>query len=595
VILRQIFTLLENQHLTTQLRTFNADLEQIVVRRTVQLQALHQLTKAVHRTRLVDEVIEAALKHTRQALPTDAIVLQLVGNGASKIEPLPSRTLHQGLEEWPQILDFIDHLPLVSEVHVSMLPDDIHAGCYLRAPLLWQTRPIGMIGVLRWEGGFEGTEPDLLESIGLEVGTAYENARLYAVAVEAADRDPVTGLYNHRAVHQRLDLEFQRATVQDLALAVIMMDLNNFKLFNDTYGHPIGDQVLKRVATVLREECRAQDILARYGGDEFIVLLPETDGATAMLVAQRLRERMSQEGFSRSGDERTIPVTLSFGIAAFPADATNRHELLTVADANLYAAKLSEEGIKGTTDLQRTQRELRNSEGSFDMLDAMVTAVDNKDRYTRRHSEDVTEYALWIADELRLSEETMRIIRVGGLLHDVGKIGVPEEILHKPGRLTEEEFEILKHHPHLGALIVAGVPGMENIIDAVRSHHERWDGKGYPDGLEGANIPFLGRLMAVADAFSAMTTSRPYRMGLELEEALREIVRNIGSQFDPTMSVAFLQSAQKRHPELTLGPEITRLQLPAVQLNHMLDQPDANSGHDAARPEPPMRPERRRQ
>src|SRR5207253_9219322 len=145
------------------------------------------------------------------------------------------------------------------------------------------------------------------------------------------------------------------------------------------------------------------------------------------------------------------------GIATYPQDANNRHELLTVADSNLYEAKQTDVGIRTSTDSQRANRQLR-SLASFDILDAMVTAVDNKDKYTRRHSEDVTEYALWIAEELGVSEETLRIVRIGGLLHDVGKIGVPDEILRKPGRLTPEEYEVLKRHPHLGSLIVGAVP-----------------------------------------------------------------------------------------------------------------------------------------
>jgi putative nucleotidyltransferase with HDIG domain len=208
----------------------------------------------------------------------------------------------------------------------------------------------------------------------------------------------------------------------------------------------------------------------------------------------------------------------------------------------------------GTTETQRAHRALR-TEGSFDVLDAMVTAVDNKDRYTRHHSEDVTEYALWIAEELGYSEGTQRVIRIGGLLHDVGKIGVPEDILRKPGKLSDEEYETMKRHTQLGTLIVGGVAGMESIIDIVRSHHERWDGKGYPDGLAGEDIPLLGRLLAVADAFSAMTTDRPYRRGLPWEVALSEIRKNIGTQFDPEMAKAFLATAAKgrramaRHPD----------------------------------------------
>jgi putative nucleotidyltransferase with HDIG domain len=225
-----------------------------------------------------------------------------------------------------------------------------------------------------------------------------------------------------------------------------------------------------------------------------------------------------------------------------------------MADANLYTAKISEVGIMGTSDTQRSHRELR-TDGAFDVLEAMVTAVDNKDRYTRRHSEDVTEYAMWTAAEMGFSEETMRVIRIGALLHDVGKIGVPEDVLRKPGKLTDEEYEVMKRHPQLGALIVAGMPGMEAIVDIVRSHHERWDGKGYPDALAAENIPVLGRLLAVADAFSAMTTARPYRKGMDWDVAIEEIRKNISTQFDPEMAQAFIKAIRKRRPlELVPSP-----------------------------------------
>lgn len=562
VILRQVLTLLENQYLTTQLRSFNANLEQMVGRRTEQLTALHGLTKAVNNTLDIQQVLTAAAEHTQHALQADAVVLHVRDDSQAEQKAddfLPVAHV-RGLEAHPEAMERLRQQPVLDTVQIVSMslpitneatgtestPTHVETmSHWLRAPLSWQGLTIGMISVLRWKNGFGSTDAVMLESIGVEVGAAFENARQFAVALEAADHDSVTGLLNHRAVHQRLEAEFSRAKRQQSSLSVIMMDLNNFKLFNDTYGHPVGDQVLKRVAHVLETECRKFDILARYGGDEFIALLPDTDEPLAMVVAQRLRDRMGQEGFKGSGDERTIPVTLSFGVATYPDDGNHRHELLTIADANLYAAKNSEEGIRSSSATQRSSRELR-TDTSFEVLDAMVTAVDNKDRYTRRHSEDVTEYALWIAEELGLSEETMRVIRVGGLLHDVGKIGVPEDVLRKPGRLTAEEYELMKRHPQLGALMVASVPGMDAITDIVRSHHERWDGHGYPQELVGEDIPLLGRVLAVADAFSAMTTTRPYRQGMEWDIALAEIRANIGTQFDPHMAEAFLKAAAKR-------------------------------------------------
>jgi diguanylate cyclase (GGDEF)-like protein len=552
VIFRQVFTLLENQHLTLQLRSFTENLEHVVRRRTHQLTALQGLTRAVNSSREEAVVLEATAAHSREAFNADAVALWLLEGDTAVARPVSRLRLHQGLEAHPDVLPFLEAQPVSEQIEMRLLPTTLAAGerytsTLLCAPLRWQQQVIGAVGVIRWNDSFERSEPELLESIGIEAGTALENARRYTAALEAADRDSVTDLLNHRAIHQRLRGALQQARERREPLAVLMIDLDNFKLFNDTYGHLVGDQVLKRAAETLTAECGEGALIARYGGDEFLVALPGGDTEAALAVAMRLRDRMHADGFQRPGEERTVPITLSFGIAAFPEDSQDRHELLTLADANLYAAKQSDDRIKSTTDTQRTHRQLR-VESSFSVLDAMVTAVDNKDRYTRRHSEDVTDYALWIAEELGFSEETMRTLRIAGLLHDVGKIGVPDEILRKPGRLSAEEWEVMKRHPHLGALIIGGVPGMEAILPAVRSHHERWDGQGYPDSLSGEEIPLLGRVLAVADAVSAMTTDRPYRKGIEWELALREIKAGIGTQFDPTLARAFLRAAARHHP-----------------------------------------------
>jgi diguanylate cyclase (GGDEF)-like protein/putative nucleotidyltransferase with HDIG domain len=554
VIAGEVLNLLETQRWAVQMRSFNASLEQTVARRTEQLGALHLLTKAINNTLQVDQVLAATLSHTHQALQDDVVLIWLENRALD--DRARFHTFPDGaLDGRPGARKMLSELPLcraVETIDLSSFSDSqegLSDGHCLRAPLQWRGRSSGVIGVVRWDGAFDSTEQAMLESVGLEVGTALENARRFEAAQQAADQDSVTGLLNHRAIHQCLDSEFERLSGQNRSLSIIMMDLDNFKLFNDVHGHPVGDQVLKQVARVLKAECRKFDIVGRYGGDEFIAVLPDTDRETAVEVARHLHERTTQEGFLPPEDNRTIPVTLSFGVAAFPLDSTNRHELLTIADANLYAAKQSEERISSTSEAQHKRRELLSSEGSFDILDAMITAVDNKDRYTRQHSEDVTQYALWLAEELGYSEETMRVTRVGGLLHDVGKIGVPEDILRKPNRLSDIEFEAMKHHPRLGALIIGGVPGMEGIVDAVLYHHERWDGQGYPEGRVGEGIPLLGRILAVADAFSAMTTTRPYRKSLTWEAALEEIKTGAGSQFDPTMAAAFLSAADKHRPD----------------------------------------------
>ena len=562
VIVRQVLTLVENQRLAGDLRVFNETLEHSVAertgelnRRTRQIEALQELTRVVNNTLDPEQVIASAAEQAQRALLADAVQVRLSepndkgdsGDTTAAGAAPPRLRVHaqRGLEGRPEIAQVFEGLTLRDYVERVPLPASERESACLQAPLRWRQKPIGTISVVRWRGDFDDGDAALLESIGIEAGTALENARSYERALEAADNDSVTGLFNHRAIHQRLDTQLRRAGEQEKPVAVIMMDLNNFKLFNDTYGHPVGDSVLRRVAQALRDNCGPTDIVGRYGGDEFLAILPGSTAEEAGDLALRLRDGMGVEGFRRAGDERTIPITLSFGVAAFPDDSRSRHELLTIADANLYRAKNSDAGITNTSQEQRTNRALR-TDATFSIFDALVTAVDNKDRYTRRHSEDVAEYSLWIAEEMGLSEESLRLIRVGALLHDVGKIGVPDEVLRKPGRLTPEEYEVMQRHPRLGALLVGAVPGMEAILDIVRSHHERWDGQGYPDQLAGQAIPLLGRITAVADAVSAMTTARPYRKALDWSVALDQVRAGSGSQFDPAAARAFLRAAARR-------------------------------------------------
>lgn len=583
VMARQVFTLTENRFLTGQLSdqltynqeltgeltalneeinatnqelgALNSELEQRVEQRTKQVGALLELTQAVNLSLAVDDVLAAALHHTQQAMQTDAVMIWLREGIAPDTLGLP---VSRGLENQPEMLSLLRALPVHDQMERVRLDSENsetkgEAGC-LRAPIFWQQQLLGMVGVASLKLHIEPTDQELLRSIGLEIGTALTNASRHQAALDAADKDPLTGLHNHRAIHHLLDQALESDQTEGESVAVLMLDLNNFRMFNDTYGHPTGDLILKQVAAGLRDVCQSGGYAGRYGGDEFLLVLPFAGQSEAVAQAEQLRQRMMGEGFRRPGEERVVPIELSFGIAVFPEDSTNRHELLTVADSNLYAAKQSEGGIRASTEMQRSNRELR-ALGTFDVLDAMVTAVDNKDSYTRRHSEDVTEYALWTAEELGVSDESLRTIRMAGLLHDVGKIGVPDEILRKPGRLTQEEYEVMKRHPHLGALIVDAVMDNEQIVEGVRSHHERWDGKGYPDGTAGEATPFLGRLLAIADAFSAMTTDRPYRKGMDWEVALKEIEANVGTQFDPALTPAFLKAVRKRQkPQSAITP-----------------------------------------
>ncbi len=332
-------------------------------------------------------------------------------------------------------------------------------------------------------------------------------------ALARADRDPLTGLLNHRAFYRRLDEEAARTQRDGTGLAAVMLDLDNFKFFNNAYGHMIGDTVLKQVAERLSALCRPYDTLARFGGDEFALLLtigPDSGDAEAVaadLVA-RLQTSLGGLSFQPDGEASAIPLSVTLGSAQFPREAQDRTRLIALADERLRRSK---GGGETESPADRVRRSLARTVEGFSLLDALVTAVDNKDRYTARHSEDVMEGGLLIARKLALNEDEQNTIALAALLHDVGKIGVPDAILRKPGRLTDEEFDAVKQHPQMGAIMVSSVAGLEETLPAVRHHHERWDGQGYPAGLRGTEIPPMARLLAVADAFSAMTTDRPYR------------------------------------------------------------------------------------
>jgi len=369
-----------------------------------------------------------------------------------------------------------------------------------------------------------------------------------------AERDPLTGLLNRRAFQLRLELEADKARRCGGALAVAVFDLDNFKFFNDAYTHAVGDDVLRLVASALRAACRAGDSLARLGGDEFALLMPQADGAgangaradgpaaTADGVRARLMAGVGELGLRPPGLGAPLPIGLSVGVALFPAEAPTPQEALWVADERLLRAKAG--AGEGGAEASRVRAALRDGAEGFAILDALVTAVDARDRYTRRHSEDVLAHGLRLARALGLAGEDLRAAGAAALLLDVGKIGVPDRILRKPGGLTAEERAAVRLHPLMGSALVTSVPGFGPLAGAVggavRSHHERWDGAGYPDGLASEATPLLARLLSVADAYAALTADRPYRKAFGAAQARRLLGEGAGSQWDPACVAAFL-------------------------------------------------------
>ncbi len=381
--------------------------------------------------------------------------------------------------------------------------------------------------------------------------------RLIERLFDASRTDPITRLPNRRGFRELLDLELARARRRDGKLTVIVGDLDHFKEVNDRSGHKVGDIALQRVARLLERGKREVDAAARVGGEEFALVLPDTDEHGAFMIAERLRSELRDEF---AGD--AVALTVSFGVASYPRHGETAAALLRATDDALQAAKWA--GCDRTMLHNASMRSapLLDDEGARDiaserflavMLD-LAEAIDLRFSGSARHSETVGRYAERMARELGFSEQRTSRVRLAGLMHDIGKVGVPDAILHKPGRLSDEEFEVIKRHPELGAQMLDH-PSLADVREWVGAHHEQPDGHGYPRGLKGEAIPLEARIIAVADAYEAMTSDRSYRTSLDHGAAREELERCAGTQFDPRV-VRALCALLEREPdraELALG------------------------------------------
>jgi diguanylate cyclase (GGDEF)-like protein/putative nucleotidyltransferase with HDIG domain len=378
-------------------------------------------------------------------------------------------------------------------------------------------------------------------------------ARLY----EAARTDPLTNLTNRRGFREMLDLEIQRALRSERPMAVVTGDLDRFKQVNDRAGHHVGDATLKRTADILTQGKRPTDLAARVGGEEFALILPDTDGSDAFVVAERLRGELQAE-FSGA----SVPTTISFGIAIYPDHGQTAASLLRAADDALYAAK--ESGRDRTVLHSHALEDMpargdkRDVEGErfLAVMLELAEAVDLRFSGSARHSETVGRYAVMMAQALGISEQRSRRVRLAGMLHDIGKVAIPDAILQKPGPLTEQEFAIMKTHPELGAQILEH-DSLSDVRAWVYAHHERPDGRGYPLGLGDDAIDLEAKIIAVADAFEAMTSDRAYRPAIGHDAARAELERNVGTQFDPVVVAAFTAILQREadRAQVTLNPQ----------------------------------------
>ena len=387
--------------------------------------------------------------------------------------------------------------------------------------------------------------------LALQSAAAIENALLYANTVKLATTDSLTGLTNRRVFMEELTKETARSSRYHRSFSLLMVDIDHFKWVNDTHGHQSGDAVLRSMGDILKEQLRIVDLVARYGGEEFAILLPETDASGGKLVGDRLRGAIAQTPFLLP-DGKEIGLTVSIGIASFPLCARIPSDLIKRADQAMYVSKdVGRNQAHLYSDVLKAQFETNPMEiaamlnSDLNNINVIITALNLKTSCFHSHSEKVKNYAALMAHALYLNDGDKEALRLASLLHDIGIVTIPEDILNKPGALTPEEWLVVKQHPITGAEIIENVSALQHLSAIIRSHHERYDGSGYPEGLKGNEIPHLSRIIAVANTFTAMTSDLLWRKAISKEEALNMIKGLADSQFDPEIVEAFCRISSR--------------------------------------------------
>jgi diguanylate cyclase (GGDEF)-like protein len=436
-----------------------------------------------------------------------------------------------------------------AEHKLSALARDEGVRAYLCLPLISHTSRLGVLFLYRADTDlFTPEEVGLLSAFARLAAQAIENARLHARTEGMAVTDSLTGLNNRRWLDSRLQEEVQRSQRFGKPLGVLMLDIDHFKRVNDRYGHPAGDTVLKRLAEVLAGQLREVDRAARYGGEEFVAILPETDDDAAQQGAERIRRAVAEAAF-RLPDGSDIAVTVSIGVVSFPGSAADAEELIARADQALYVAKHSGRNVvvlyrdmltaeidKDPNRIVELLREdLRN-------IQPIVTAVAAKATFYRGHNDAVEQAALRLAEALKLAPVDREALRLASQLHDIGMAVMPATLLNKRTTLTPAEWRKIRKHPAIAAQFLEQVPALRSLAPIVRHHHERWDGSGYPDGLRARDIPYLARVLAVADAYGALVSDWLGHAAASPAAAVAALRAAAGTQLDPEIADALLQA-----------------------------------------------------
>lgn len=403
-------------------------------------------------------------------------------------------------------------------------------------------RVIGALSVQSYEpNAYNDRHLEVLQAIAEQSAVAVQNARLYEQAKVLADNDALTGLPHHRTIQERLSMELKRSQRANGKLAFLMMDIDNFKVFNDSYGHPAGDRAIKHVASLLRQVARETDIVGRYGGDEFCAILPDGDRAAAEGFSSRLAAELARRPVLVGGRQE-IPLVLSVGCAVFPDNGHRRDEIVGAADAELYERKRGDEPKPGPK-LEPISLLL----GNLNPYASLISALTNSSRFMREHVYRMNSLAAVYAEFAGMPENSIErdVLLRSATLVDIGMLAIPAGILNKPGKLEHKEFDVVKTHARLGHDMLALMDGGEAVATAVLHHHERFDGSGYPNSLRAEGIPKTSRILAVLDAYTAMTSDRPFRRAMSGERAVRELRLYAGSQFDPAVVELLLSALRK--------------------------------------------------